>query len=147
MTTFTRCEEHDMSYPANGVCPKCSPGTQDRASAGDDGRARLEKDLGLDIDPKTGRAYESQGDFHNLGLGTGGRFYNGAAVPRTARCHNCEGFVTEAFWGQGFENCGGVDIGGQWFLCPECIKKVLAVLPRVRALVAAHNGGDLKRRG
>lgn len=112
-------------------------------TGGQDGRERLERDLGLEINPKTGRAFESQGTFQNLGLGAGGRFYDGRAVPRVARCEACEGMVQEAAWAMGFQNCGALDLGpgGAFFLCQECILKALRLFPRLRALVAAANGG------
>lgn len=112
---------------------------------GDDEIAKREKAMGLDINPKTGRAYEDQGSFENLGLGAGGRFYNGKAVPRAMRCDACEATVVEDQWGRGFRNCGGFDFGGQFFLCPECVLKALHLFPRIRGIVAAMNGGDVKR--
>jgi len=118
---------------------------RDSVRAGMDEIERREKAMGLDIDPKTGRAYEDQGSFENLGLGAGGRFYNGKAVPRVMRCDACEGRVVEDAWGRGFRNCGGFDFGGQFFLCPECVLKALKLFPRIRGIVAAMHGGDLKR--
>lgn len=114
---------------------------------GDDGRTRLEKDLGLDIDPATGRAYESQGDFANLGLGTSGRFRNGVAVPRVACCAACERIEAEAWYGAGWTNWGALLIGGQWWICRECVLRVLHSLPMLRAKVAATNGGNLRSSG
>ena len=118
-----------------------------RVEVGADGRERLERDMGLDIDPKTGRAYQDQGDFQNLGLGSGGRFYDGRAVPRSVQCTGCEAVVIERAWGQGFQNCGAFDFGpaGSFFLCQECVARVLRGFPRIRGIVAAMNGGNVKR--
>lgn len=112
---------------------------------GDDETTRREKDMGLDINPDTGRAYESQGSFQNMGLGAGGRFYDGRAVPRSVRCTACEAVVLEAAWGQGFENCGAFDFGpgGSYFLCSECVARVLRVFPRIRGFVSAMTGGKI----
>jgi len=117
-----------------------------KIEVGADGRERLERDMGLDINPETGRAYEDQGDFHNLGLGAGGRFYDGKAVPRSIRCTGCGAHVVEAAWGQGFENCGAFDFGpaGSFFICRECCARVLRGFPNIRAIVAAASGGKLK---
>lgn len=134
----------DPLHPGPSNPPAAGSGMP-RVEVGDDGRARLEKDLGLDMDPATGRAYESQGDFHNMGLNAGGRFYNGAAVPRAMRCDACEARVLEDKWGRGFQNCGGFDFGGPFFLCPGCVLKALNLFPRIKGIVAAMNGGNVKR--
>lgn len=112
---------------------------------GDDETTKRERDIGLDVDPKTGRAYESQGDFQNLGIGAGGRFYNGVAVPRAVQCGACGARVVEDQWGRGFQGCGAFDFNGQFFLCSECVLRVLYLFPRIRGVVAAMHGGDLKR--
>lgn len=115
-------------------------------AVGDDGRARLEKDLGLDINPATGRAFESQGDFHNLNLGAGGRFHDGEAVPKSRKCAECGALVREKFWGQGFRNCGAFVFQGlKFFVCSECVLKVLHSFPNVRGIVSATYGGTIRR--
>lgn len=112
---------------------------------GDDGRARLDKDMGLRIDPDTGHAYESQGTFRNLDLGAGGAFYDGIAVPRSVRCAGCESVVVENAWGQGFLNCGSFQFGaGSFFLCRECVMRALHTFPHIKGIVAAMNGGKVR---
>lgn len=120
------------------------------ARSGMDGRARMERDLGLQMNPKTGRAYESQGDFHNLGLKAGGRFIEGKALPQAFKCSGCGALVIEDHWGKGFENCGAISCGSlrfvaEFWLCRECVLKALRIFPSIKGMLAAMHGGDLKR--
>lgn len=133
--TFTRGDGDMTSGPGDEMI-----------EVGDDGRARLEKDMGLKIDPETGHAYESQGNFQNMGIGAGGAFYNGVAVPRSVKCAACSGIVAEDSWGRGFLNCGSFQFGdGSFFLCRECVMRALQLFPTIKGMVAAMNGGDVRR--
>lgn len=119
--------------------------SEERIEVGDDGRARLEKDMGLDINPATGRAYESQGDFKNIDLGIGGRFHDGKAVCRTFRCSSCGAKETEPAWGRGVYHWSSFIFGrAKLAICPNCTYKVLALFPNLKGICAAVNGGELR---
>ncbi len=131
---------------------------------GEDGRTRAERDMGLDIDPATGRAYTSQGDASNLQTGLRGRFHDGIMVPRSFRCEACASVVTERRFGEGFPNCGALGLnpgqyafqrcgsldlgpGGRFNLCGECIERMVNAVPQLAGLIAAMNGGKIRGRG
>ena len=133
--------------------PPAPPVPRSRESSiavGDDEITKGEKAMGLDIDPKTGRAYKSQGDFHNLGIGYGGQFRDGNAIPSAFRCAGCEKVVVGIDWRQAFHNCSGINAGSlrfvtEFWLCPECTLKALNLFPNIKGLVKALHNGDVSR--
>lgn len=140
--------------------------TRDRSTfrVGDDETTRREKAMGLDIDKRTGRAYQSQGDASNLNSGVGGRFRDGIMVPRAFQCEACGQVVVETKFGAGFPNCAEISINpgryrftqcgsinldwaGHFNLCGNCIEKAVRAVPNLAGLCSAMNGGRLHRSG
>lgn len=134
------------------------------AIVGDDETTRREKAMGLDIDKRTGRAYQSQGDAANLTSGLTGRFHDGIMVPRSFQCDACGQLVVETKFGVGFPNCAEIFVnpgqyrftrcgsinmgpGGHFNLCGNCIEKAVMAIPNLAGLCSAVNGGRLHRRG
>lgn len=122
----------------------------ERVEIGDDEIAKRERVMGLDINRKTGRAYKSQGDFHNMGIGYGGRFRDGNAIPSAFRCAGCEVVVVGIDWRQAFQNCSAINAGSlrfvtEFWLCRECTLKALSIFPTIKGMVKSLHGGDLKR--
>lgn len=121
-----------------------------KIQVGDDGITRRERDMGLIINKKTGRAYKSQGDFTNFQMHANGRFIDGKALPSAFRCAECGELVIANDWRQMYTNCSGVMIGHiklahEFHICPGCTLKVLKTLPNITGMVKAMHGGDLKR--
>ena len=115
---------------------------RERITVGEDEIARTQREMGLEINPETGRAYESQGTFTNSAGGSG-RFRDGLALPKSSVCGGCEKRVTEDEYGQGFRNCGEIILGGRGahFLCSECLARALLKLsPVVMAIRATGSG-------
>lgn len=126
----------------SGASGEKSETTRQTIEVGDDEVAKVQRDMGLEIDPATGRAYESQGSFSNS-AGASGRFLDGVAIPRSSACSNCERMVVESEYGQGFRNCGALRLGtrGDHFLCGACVARALLSLPNVVTAIRAAGSG------
>jgi hypothetical protein len=141
-------KEYRTSSNAAGPPRKIFP--EKSIEVGDDEITKRERAMGLDINEKTGRAYKSQGDFHNLGLQAGGHFRDGNALPAAFTCAACSTVVVGKDWRAIYDNCSAVTCGSlrfdvEFHICRECTLKVLNLFPNIKGIMAAMHGGDLKR--
>jgi len=150
MSTTDQPTPSPYEIESTGTAPPRKIFPSKRVEVGDDETTKRERAMGLDINPKTRRAYKSQGDFQNLGIGYGGRFRDGQALPSAFRCAGCDAVVVGKDWRAVYDNCSAVVVGALRFevelhICRECTLKVLNLFPTIKGIVKALYGGDLKR--
>lgn len=98
--------------------------------------------MGLDIDEETGEPFRDQGTFQNS-RGAHGKFRNGLALPRREVCRGCERPIVEEVYGQGFRNCGALEMGtlGAHMLCADCLESVIDLFDKIATAIRGAGSG------